>query len=217
MTKGIPGNSAVGERKTTTPLCLDLGCGRTKPPGFIGVDLYEKPEVDVVHNLNQMPWPWEDESVDCVRFSRCVIHLKDIDAALQEVVRILKPGGLLWIVTGHPSHPESYAPSHMIPGFTLAGLASLTTIPKGGLSGAWHGRFELVDAKLYVDATIKYPWTLLARWFAIRRPYGYEQWFSWLAPIREIEWRARKCTLPDVRSPGTITKSGTKDGEQGSR
>lgn len=173
---------------------LDLGCGRGKPPGFIGVDMYPHPLVDVVYDLNKMPWPWENESVDAIRFSRSLIHFEDIEAALCEVVRVLKPGGLLWIVSAHPSHPEVYTPNHRVPGFTLAGLATLTTIPRSSLSGTyqWQGGFTLVDVKLDVSSTMKFPWTVVARWLANRRPQGYEQWFSWVAPIREFEWCARK-------------------------
>jgi ubiquinone/menaquinone biosynthesis C-methylase UbiE len=173
-------------------LCLDLGCGRTKPPGYWGVDLSEHPGVDQVYNLDHMPWPWADASVDAVRFSRCVIHMKDVPGAFREVQRILKPGGLFWIVSGHPSHPETYVPEHTIPGLTLAGLVTLTKQGPGGLPDHWHGQYTLESVRLDVDATWKYPWTKVAQWFARQRPYGYEQWFSWMAPIRTLEWKGRK-------------------------
>lgn len=44
---------------------LDIGCGANKQPGYVGIDIREVPGVDFVHDLEQFPWPLEDES--CVR------------------------------------------------------------------------------------------------------------------------------------------------------
>jgi len=49
-----PGKSAV----------LDVGCGRYKIPKAIGIDRCKFPEVDVVHDLDKYPWPFEDNAFD---------------------------------------------------------------------------------------------------------------------------------------------------------
>ena len=73
-------------------------------------------------------------------------------------------------------------------------VAPLTTIPRSSLSGEyqWQGGFTLLDVELRVSSTMKYPWTVVASWLAQWRPDGYEQWFSWVAPIHEFDWRATK-------------------------
>ena len=43
---------------------LDLGCGRNKVPGAIGLDLFPVPGVDVVHDLEAFPYPFENNSFD---------------------------------------------------------------------------------------------------------------------------------------------------------
>jgi hypothetical protein len=38
---------------------LDLGCGlKTKIPGSIGVDKRPAPHVDIIHDLNTIPYPF---------------------------------------------------------------------------------------------------------------------------------------------------------------
>ena len=43
---------------------LDMGCGRNKHPGAVGMDRVNLPEVDLVHNLNQIPYPIKDNFFD---------------------------------------------------------------------------------------------------------------------------------------------------------
>src|SRR3989344_2310598 len=38
---------------------LDLGCGNHKIPESVGVDFVKIPGVDIVHNLNKIPYPFK--------------------------------------------------------------------------------------------------------------------------------------------------------------
>lgn len=60
--------------KIVQPLRLDLGCGRNKQPGFIGVDLYS-PEADQQVDLLKFPLPWKDGTVDEIHCSHFVEHI----------------------------------------------------------------------------------------------------------------------------------------------
>jgi SAM-dependent methyltransferase len=71
---------------------LDLGCGQRPREGYIGVDLY--PGSAVVQDLQKFPWPWKEGSVDEVYSSHLVEHLPDLIGFMNEVHRILKPGGI---------------------------------------------------------------------------------------------------------------------------
>ena len=92
---------------------LDLGCGAHKTPGATGVDHFDFPGVDVVHNLDQFPYPFADGSFDAVVLNHVVEHLGDIPATLAEVRRILAPGGVVWIATPHFTDASSWTdPTH---------------------------------------------------------------------------------------------------------
>lgn len=75
------------------PLRLHLGCGRNPKEGFINIDMYDIPGVDLVHDLSKFPWPFEDNSVDEIFSSHFLEHFSGSDFSLimQECYRILKP------------------------------------------------------------------------------------------------------------------------------
>lgn len=76
---------------------LNIGCGRIAIPGFLGVDRIRSPSVDVVWDLFKMPWPFEDDSIDEVYAGHIVEHFHEPSQPVQEIHRILKPGGLVTI------------------------------------------------------------------------------------------------------------------------
>lgn len=89
---------------------LDLGaCGR-KIPGFLSVD--KEPPADCIVNLAKARiriepdgsfeitydrWPFEDSTVDEIRASHIIEHLPSKIHTLNEIYRILKPGGIVTI------------------------------------------------------------------------------------------------------------------------
>jgi len=92
---------------------LDLGCGPNKTPGSVGIDHFPFPGVDLVHDLDRFPYPFEDASWDAVILNHVIEHLDDIPGAIREIRRILKTGGDLWVATPHFSDCSSYSdPTH---------------------------------------------------------------------------------------------------------
>lgn len=70
---------------------IELGGGtRGRSDGWINVD--QLPTADVVHNLDAMPWPFEDVSVDEIYTSHCIEHVTCPIAFLKECARIGKVG-----------------------------------------------------------------------------------------------------------------------------
>src|SRR5262245_46645576 len=88
---------------------IELGCGRTPTPGYIHHDRKKHaPHVDVVHDLDVLPWPWESESCDEILGLDVFEHLHRMpEEWLRECQRILRPGGLLLLrvpAFGSPWH-----------------------------------------------------------------------------------------------------------------
>ena len=96
-----------------TRTIIDLGCGRRKFPGAIGVDAQSDSDADVRHDLDCLPYPFEGASADIVIMRHVIEHLADIVATLREVARILKPGGRVLVLTPHFSDSSSWIdPTH---------------------------------------------------------------------------------------------------------
>ena len=61
MTNTIEQLSAVEELiEKQSGIRLDIGCGANKAPGFVGMDMRALPGVDIVHDVEQYPWPLPD-------------------------------------------------------------------------------------------------------------------------------------------------------------
>lgn len=81
---------------------LNLGCGKVRIPGSLGVDRVKiKNYVDVIHNLDVVPYPFKDNSIDEIHFYHVLEHLHDPTKKLEELYRILKPGGMIFLRVPH--------------------------------------------------------------------------------------------------------------------
>lgn len=88
---------------------LDLGCGKNKREGFIGVDSRPFEGVDIVADLRQ-PWPWDHGSIEEVHCSHFVEHLTAPERIhfANELHRVLKPGGKATLITPHWASSRAY-------------------------------------------------------------------------------------------------------------
>jgi predicted SAM-dependent methyltransferase len=80
-------------------LKLHFGCGTKVLPGWMNVDGYSGPGVDLVQDLRR-PLPFSDESVELIFSEHVLEHFtrEDGQAIFREMRRILQPGGTVRIV-----------------------------------------------------------------------------------------------------------------------
>ena len=93
---------------------LNLGCSDRAIEGFTNVDI--APPADVIADLAQ-PWPWADSSVDEVRAHHLFEHLPSRIQTMNELWRVLKPGGRATIAVPSASKGAGFAqdPTHVSP------------------------------------------------------------------------------------------------------
>ena len=93
-------------------LKLDIGGGAyPRGNGFLNVDIL--PCADIRHDINQTPWPFDDQSVDEVYSSHCVEHVSSFVGFIREVARICKIGA-----SAELRCPDSMSDMAMCPGHT---------------------------------------------------------------------------------------------------
>lgn len=96
---------------------LDIGCGKNKREGFIGVDQYAMEGVDIVMDVRQK-WTFDDASVEEVHCSHFLEHLTGPERVrfYNELFRVLKPGAKATIITPHWASNRAYGdPTHQWP------------------------------------------------------------------------------------------------------
>ena len=64
---------------------IDFGCGSSKKEGYIGVDILSMPGVDIVHNLAQFPYPFEDNEIDEIWMDQVLEHIPNPLLVIEEL------------------------------------------------------------------------------------------------------------------------------------
>jgi SAM-dependent methyltransferase len=98
---------------TPRPLILDVGCGRNKRPGAVGVDHNRNTDADVLADINRGALPFRDDIFERVWLVHVIEHVADVVATIEEVHRLTRPGGLIVIETPHYTDFSSFCdPTH---------------------------------------------------------------------------------------------------------
>jgi len=95
-------------------LCLSIGGGPDRPhPKLVNLNIGPFPNVDIVGDAHQLPYT--DNSADAIYCEAVLEHLEDPVRAVEEMFRILKPGGKLIAITpflqafhGYPNHFQNF-------------------------------------------------------------------------------------------------------------
>lgn len=132
---------------------LDVGCGRAKHAGSVGIDWVAGPGVDIVYDLNKIPWPIEDNTFDEIICQDTIQLLDNVVKTMEEMHRIGKAQAIIKIRTPHFSHPNSFRdPMHK-----------------------WHFTIDTFD---YFTEDFKYPiysdktYRMLKKEFIFNRKWG---------------------------------------------
>ena len=93
---------------------LELGCGKIKHvPHSVTLDINPTSVADVIHDLNVFPYPFDDNEFDVVIAEHVLEHLDNLIAVVEELHRVLKPGGTLYVEVPHFSCSDFFTdPTH---------------------------------------------------------------------------------------------------------
>ena len=95
------------------PRILDVGCGPSKYPGSIGVDVNPQTAADVICDLDRGHLPFRENAFDEVRAVHLIEHVDNVIATMEELHRVARPGGTIFLVTPHYTDISSYTdPTH---------------------------------------------------------------------------------------------------------
>lgn len=92
---------------------LHLGCGHVIKEGWLNHDLVALPGVDVAHDLRIFPWPFENGQFVEVFADNVIEHLPDTVRTMEEIYRITRPGGSVFIGVPYWNSLEAWGdPTH---------------------------------------------------------------------------------------------------------
>ncbi|PIN90895.1 hypothetical protein COU60_00945 [Candidatus Pacearchaeota archaeon CG10_big_fil_rev_8_21_14_0_10_34_76] len=90
------------------PSKLNLGCGEDVKKGYLNIDFEKFKGVDKLINLNNLPYPFKDNSFDEILMYNILEHLNDPYQIMKEIHRISKPEAIIKIRTPHFSSNNAW-------------------------------------------------------------------------------------------------------------
>ncbi len=197
--------------ETKMKVTLNLGAGRTRIPNSIGVDSVDiSGYTDVVHNLNLLPYPFLDNYADEIHCYHVLEHLDDPILKVEEMYRILKPEGLLFLRVPHFSSSGAFTDiTHRRP----FSYFSFDVFQEGSYHSFYsNARFEILNKEikyfgLYPNDGVyeKYihpnqcpylirPLVRVMNFFINISPMAFERfWCYWVGGACEVVITMKKC------------------------
>lgn len=107
---------------------LNVGCGKHPYPGAINIDPNpgRQPVPDYACDAHDLPWG--DQTFEVVLSCHVLPALRDIDKAMREMIRVLKPGGHM---------------AHVVPDWSVAPKRLSPKFPWDQQRQGWHSAEEL--------------------------------------------------------------------------
>lgn len=173
---------------------LDIGCGRCKTPGCIGIDRIALPGVDIVHDLDQFPWPFASDEFATIYANHFLEHVNHILETLGEVHRICKPNGRLIVRVPH------YASDNFNSDLTHKVAFGYRSFDHFSINGSVEYnfyapfKFEIMSRRIKFMSPLRRfdPFRLLGvEGLANMLPRIYERFFVYWLPPAEIQFELR--------------------------
>jgi len=137
---------------------LNLGAGGRPIKGFVNHDRRKhSAEIDIVWDLNELPWPWGDTEFDEIHAMSVLEHLDiDLVQSIDECWRILAEGGTLRIRVPYWRHELCWSdPTHRR-GYTMDTFDFFDPNTKAGRECVFYTdrKWEVLERQyIYYDTT----------------------------------------------------------------
>lgn len=167
---------------------LNVGCGGDYRYGYVnldigGNDIYgDEINIDIIHNLEEFPYPFEDNKFEEVQINSVLEHLNNPKRFLEEVHRISKDKAKISITTPHFSSINCWSDITHKRGFTL------NTFEQKG----FKEMFKTVCADFEVS---KY--NLFAKLLIKISPRFYENHFAYMFPVEGLKFELEVIKLQE--------------------
>lgn len=162
---------------------LNLGSGKKYDERAVNLDITEATNPDVVHDLDQFPWPFPSDRFDRVEAIDVIEHLSNPLAAMGEIHRITRHQGTVVVALPHFSSANAFT--------DLTHRSQLGYFSFDYLTGDHYHDFYTADRFLMRRRRIWFKPSLLNRVVqkaANRWPERYEQRWAWIFPAWFLEF-----------------------------
>jgi len=183
---------------------LDLGCGKNKYESLnemdevIGLDKIKITDADVIHDLENLPLPFDDNEFDEIIASHVLEHLDNFWEIMNELYRVLKPDNRLKIWVPYFSSHWTFAPDHKhyFSGDKMAFACFTFASYFGGFREDYYTKARFNVEKMRLKFDIPFLGKIITKLVNTNLRI-YERFFPWILPADElyVELRSLKKIL----------------------
>lgn len=171
---------------------VDLGCGRRKVAGSIGLDVIALPGVEVMATLNSLPF--KERSLGGLYALNVLEHVNDLPGVMAEVWRVLGDGHWCRVEVPYFTSVSAFSDPTHCRWFTYSTFEHFGPAAAAGWQEnrhTWFGgaRFAISRRRLIFGRAHQ---LLGIAWFANRFPAVYENLFAYWFPARALEVELRR-------------------------
>lgn len=96
------------------PVSIAIGAGGERDEGHYTLDIRDMDGIDIVADLNEPLDGLPDRSVRSVHAHHVLEHVRELDALMDELHRVLRPDGVLQVIVPHWANPLGHSdPTHV--------------------------------------------------------------------------------------------------------
>ncbi|MFA5292222.1 MAG: class I SAM-dependent methyltransferase [Phycisphaerae bacterium] len=178
--------------KNSTNKILDLGCGKNKYPGAIGIDFNKNTNADIIHNLDIFPYPFGNNEFDTIVINHSIEHLDDVVRVMEEVHRIAKPDAHVLINAPYFTSVDAFTdPTHKH--FFTARSFDYFTGDFESFGYYSDVKFRKLKVEIRFWEWKRFKWFRLQNWLGLgllanKFTKFYEVFFAHIFPAREIHY-----------------------------
>jgi SAM-dependent methyltransferase len=180
----VPGQEAIGDLRPLFPRCEYVGC-----------DMREGPGVDRIEDLGHLTL--EDESVSTIICVETLEHVFEVRRAVDEMLRVLAPGGMILISTPFNFYLHNYPGDYWR--LTPSCLGRLLE-PLGATVVGWQGVESFPHTVFALGCKDPVPRDFAAR--ADRFSAAFNMWLRQAAAAEPFAKKLKRWTLGRLRSKG---------------
>jgi SAM-dependent methyltransferase len=171
---------------------LDLGCGKKKRAGSVGVDINPNSDADIIHDLNVFPYPFDNSTFEYCFLDNALEHFDNPIRVMEEIYRILKLEGTCKIIVPYFRSRWAYIdPTHKN-FFTIDSFMYFDP-DNFYYTNLGYTKAKFKTLKISFNETLKNSFfkKILIR-FANKHRYFYETYLSHYFPLDDITFYLKK-------------------------
>lgn len=168
---------------------LELGCGPKKLwDRSVTLDLNPLSKADVIHDLNAFPYPFDDNAFDLVVAEHVIEHLDDVIRVMEEIHRIVRPGGTVYIEVPHFSSRDFFTdPTHKH-SFSVTSFDYFVPAPGGLFMFHYSETARFRRRRAVISGPRGKWWQRVVDHYAQKNPERFEREFAFIFPREHLNF-----------------------------